>query len=138
MHELIFLIFFFWCVRTAYRRVTGSEGQRRCTKSVENARVSPSCTLSHWACINISLDLALLLLSVPASPTLCSNFSTTTAPKPPCLHNEFSQSDYSCTILLSVIIRQELELKTFVSYYFNSATSPWRPSHSSVLMNLST
>lgn len=74
----------------------------------------------------------------PCFPTLCSNFSTTTAPKPPCLHNEFSQSDYSCTILLSLIIRQELKLKTFVSYYFNSAISmsPWWPSHPSVIINL--
>lgn len=62
---------------------------------------------SLGACINISRLLS---------------FSTaTTAPtKPPCLHNDLSRS---CVITLSVNIRHQIELKTFVSYFFNSAVS---------------
>ena len=112
---------------------------RRQRKSVESGGVSPGCTLAvSPGMFQHSPPHGSASPQRPGFPTLCSNFSTTTVPEPPCLHNEFSQSDYSCTILLSVIIRRELKLKTFVSYYFNSAISmsPRWPSPLSFIMKL--
>lgn len=132
MHEVKNIFLYVW---GESRCVAGSEGQRRCTNILQRLvsqlhtvsvdmyqRSPPHGSASHQC---------------PHFHTLCSNFSTT-SPKPPCLHNEFSQSDYSCTILLPVIIKQELKLRTFVSYYFNRAISmsPRWPSPSSVIINL--
>lgn len=100
-------------------------------------QICPSCVLPCRAHINTP-DTDSASPQCPYIPTRCSNFATTTAPKPLRFHNEFSQSDYSVSILLSVIITQALKLKTFVSYYFNRviSTSPWWSSPSSVIINL--
>lgn len=65
------------------------------------------------------------------------NFSTAPAPKPLCFHNEFGHSDLSFTVFLSLIIKNTLQLRTFVRYCFNGtiSMSPWWPLHSSVIIS---
>lgn len=115
MHELKNVVFFVSSTQMSNRKWR----RRWCTvRRIVDSVPAAYCLVGH---------AATLFSTCPSSSS--ANFSTTTDPGPPCLHNECSQSDYSCTILLSVIIRQELKLKTFVSYFFNTAISmsPWWP-----------